>query len=82
MMELAAHSNRDEDEDEEYVMVAGKAKQDDDLGGFRYSMDVSCMYIGVEDDKLICERICQNPPHTHTMAKNVFHHQLIDSSHQ
>ena len=45
MMELAAHSNRDEDEDEEYVMVAGKAKQDDDLGGFRYSMDVSCMYI-------------------------------------
>ena len=24
-----------------------------------------------------CDRICQNPPLTHTMAKNVFHHQSI-----
>ena len=39
MMELAAHPNRDEDEDKEYVMVAGKAKQDDDLGGFMQVLD-------------------------------------------
>ena len=25
----------------------------------------------------ICDWICQNPPHMHTMAKNVFHRQSI-----
>ena len=25
----------------------------------------------------ICDQICQNPPHTHTMAKNIFHYQSI-----
>ena len=25
----------------------------------------------------ICDRICQNPTLTHTMAKNIFHHQSI-----
>ena len=28
----------------------------------------------------ICDWICQNPPHMHTTAKNVFHHQSIDLS--
>ena len=25
----------------------------------------------------VCDRICQNLPHTHKMAKNVFYHHLI-----
>ena len=40
----------------------------------------SIIQVKITGDGNICDRICQNPPLTHTMAKNVFHHQSIDLS--